>query len=60
MRSCQPSRSLSGRILPLARGIPMRIYYATGAALIDVGAIALLAPPFDPLLATGLMAGVIL
>jgi hypothetical protein len=51
---------VGAHFLPLARGIPMRIYYATGAALIVVGAIALLAPPFHPLLATGLVAGVIL
>jgi hypothetical protein len=45
--------------LPLARGIPVRSYYLTGAALVAVGAIALLAPLNGPLF-VGVAAAVIL
>ncbi|WP_448662405.1 DUF7010 family protein [Sphingomonas sp. CJ20] len=42
--------------LPLARGIPARIYYWSGAALILVGAIGWLLPAGDTPLVTGLLA----
>ena len=45
---------------PLARGIPVRFYYATGGALVMLGVIGLLAPPFHLALATGSVAAVIL
>jgi hypothetical protein len=45
--------------LPLARGIPMRLYYRTGAALIAVGLVALLAPVNVPLW-IGISAAIIL
>jgi hypothetical protein len=34
--------------LPLAKGIPVRLYYATGAALIALGAAGLVAPALSP------------
>lgn len=42
--------------LPLARGIPARIYYGSGAALILVGAAGWLLPAGDAPLITGLLA----
>jgi hypothetical protein len=39
---------------PLARGIPVRLYYLTGTAMVAVGAAALLVPMPGRLLATGL------
>ena len=46
--------------LPIARGIPVRLYYATGAALMAVGTVALIAPPWHLPLATGVVAAAIL
>ncbi|WP_375397425.1 hypothetical protein [uncultured Sphingomonas sp.] len=46
--------------LPLARGIPVRLYYATGAAMIAIGTIALVAPAWHLPLATGLGASIVL
>lgn len=46
--------------LPLARGIPVRLYYATGAALIALGLAALSLPPFGRALVTGLGAALIM
>ena len=46
--------------LPLARGIPARLYYATGAGLIVVGIAALMAPPWHlPLLVGGAAAAIL-
>ena len=46
--------------LPLARGIPARLYYATGAALIVIGIVALIAPPWHlPLLVGGAAAAIL-
>ncbi len=42
--------------MPLARGIPARVYYWSGAALVLVGAMGWLLPPDDAPLATGLLA----
>lgn len=39
----------------LAKGIPVRVYWATGAALTVVGAVALIAPPFHLPLVTGIL-----
>ncbi len=46
--------------LPLARGIPVQVYYATGLAMIAVGALALLLPPVDRYAATGIPCALIL
>lgn len=46
--------------LPLAKGIPVRLYYATGAALVAIGAVALVAPPWHLPLATGASAALVL
>ncbi len=46
--------------LPLARGIPMPVYYATGLAMIAAGAVALLLPADDRYAATGLPCAIIL
>lgn len=46
--------------LPLARWIPVPLYYRTGAALVAVGVIALLLPPLARAIATGLAAALIL
>ncbi len=46
--------------LPLARGIPMPVYYATGLAMIVVGTVALLLPAADRYLATGIPCAIIL
>ncbi|PTQ64045.1 hypothetical protein C8J45_104291 [Sphingomonas sp. PP-CE-3G-477] len=46
--------------LPLARGIPMPVYYATGSAMIAAGAIALLLPAADRYFATGIPCAIIL
>lgn len=46
--------------LPLARGLSVAIYYATGAAMIAVGAIALLLPAPERHLATGISCALIL
>ncbi|MGN6376550.1 MAG: hypothetical protein ACTHMG_13500 [Sphingomonas sp.] len=46
--------------LPLARGIPVRIYYLTGAALIALGAGAMLLPASERPLAVGAGAAAIL
>ena len=50
---------VGAHFLPLARGIPMRIYYLTAGALIAVGLAGLLAPPHLPLF-IGLSAAAIL
>ncbi len=44
----------------LAKGIPVRLYYATGAALVAIGAIALAAPLWHMPLALGVTAAVVL
>jgi hypothetical protein len=44
----------------LAKGIPVRLYYATGAALVVTGIVALVAPPWHVPLALGVTAAVIL
>jgi len=44
----------------LAKGIPVRLYYATGAALVVVGAIAVVAPPWHMPIALGVTAAVAL
>ena len=46
--------------LPLARGIPVQVYYATGSAMIAVGALALLMPPTVRYAATGIPCAIIL
>lgn len=46
--------------MPLARGIPMPVYYATGPAMIAVGALALLLPPVDRYATTGIPCALIL
>lgn len=46
--------------LPLARGIPVRLYYVTGLALVSVGAAALLLPGPDRLAPVGFAAAAIL
>ncbi len=46
--------------LPLARGIPMPVYFATGLAMIAVGAVALLLPAANRYLATGIPCAIIL
>lgn len=46
--------------LPLARGIPVQVYYATGTAMIAVGAAALLLPPAIRYPATGIPCALIL
>lgn len=46
--------------VPLARGIPVRFYYATGLGLIGVGLVGITAPAFHLPLVTGLLAAVIL
>lgn len=46
--------------LPLARGIPVRIYYATGAGLVALGLVALLLPASDRAMVTGSAAALIL
>ena len=46
--------------LPLARGIPVPLYYATGGALVAAGAAALLLPGPHRLPATGAAAALIL
>jgi hypothetical protein len=46
--------------LPLARGIPARIYYGSGAALVLVGAIGWLLPTGNAPLVTGLLAALTL
>jgi len=50
---------VGAHFLPLARGVPVRIYYLTGGALIAVGLAGLLAPPHLPLF-VGLSAAAIL
>ena len=46
--------------LPIARGIPTPVYYATGSAMIATGAIALLLPAADRHAATGIPCAIIL
>lgn len=46
--------------LPLARGIPVRFYYATGLGLVVVGLAGIAAPAFHLPLVTGVLAAVIL
>ncbi|KQN27706.1 hypothetical protein ASE88_15320 [Sphingomonas sp. Leaf38] len=46
--------------LPIARGIPMPVYYATGLAMIATGAVALLLPGAVRYAATGLPCAIIL
>jgi hypothetical protein len=46
--------------LPLARWIPVLLYYRTGGALIAVGALGLLLPPSDRAMATGTAAALVL
>ena len=46
--------------LPLARGIPVRLYYATGGGIVLAGALALVLPPGERLPAIGLAAALIL
>ena len=46
--------------LPIARGIPMPVYYATGLAMIATGAVALLMPAADRYAATGIPCAIIL
>ena len=46
--------------LPLARGIPVRLYYATGGAIVLAGALALLLPGPERLPAAGVAAALIL
>jgi hypothetical protein len=46
--------------LPLARGIPVRLYYATGGAIVLAGAAALLLPTVERLPAAGLGSAIIL
>lgn len=46
--------------IPLARGIPVRIYHATGAGLIALGVLGLLLPAAERPLAIGLGAAAIL
>jgi hypothetical protein len=50
---------VGAHFLPLARGIPVRLYYLTGAALVAVGIAGLLAPLQVPLF-VGASAAVIL
>ena len=45
---------------PLARGIPVRIYHATGAGLLAVGAAGLLLPASDRPLVSGMGAALVL
>jgi hypothetical protein len=45
---------------PLARGIPVRLYHATGAGLVLTGLLGLVLPPFERPLAVGLGAAVVL
>jgi hypothetical protein len=45
---------------PLARGIPVPIYYRTGAALVAVGLVALLLPPPAGAIVSGMAAALIL
>jgi hypothetical protein len=46
--------------IPLARWIPVPLYYRTGAGLIAVGLAAALLPPDDRAIATGVAAAVVL
>lgn len=45
---------------PLARGIPVPLYYRTGGALVAAGLVALLLPPSGRAIASGIAAAVIL
>lgn len=44
---------------PLARGIPVRLYYAAGAGMVPAGLIALLLPPSERPLTVGMSAALV-
>jgi hypothetical protein len=46
--------------IPLARWIPVPIYYRTAAGLIAIGIVALLMPPLDRAIVTGIGAALVL